>query len=86
MKKFNITLGPLALSLATQLAPFDLPQQAVEQLDYDTDSINRLFIRGILTDREFERAQSRLIKKIGELIKKSHSKAKLSKPKVLTEQ
>lgn len=61
--KRNITLGAMAEPLSEQLAGIIHPN-FVEQFDKDASAISRLYIRGMITDAESNKARKRLMKKI----------------------
>lgn len=66
--KVEIRLGPMCDDLSKQLSALNLPEDAVKHLDLDKDAITRCHIRGLMTDREWENANKKLLRKIEALI------------------
>jgi len=60
----NIALGALSPALSEQLKDTGIPADKLKLLDMDSDAINRLRIRGYLTDSATVSAQKKLIKEI----------------------
>lgn len=61
--KIPIELGALCLSLQKQLKGV-LPKNDIAVLEADKKCISRLYIRGLLTEREWDGANKKLIKSI----------------------
>lgn len=64
MNKISITLGPVTESISNQLSTINIPTENVEAIAKYHESINLLYLSGILTDSEADRAYSRLLKYI----------------------
>ena len=62
----KIQFGAMAPRLTEQLRETGISQKELKVFDEDTDAITRLYVRGILSDREKQKAIHRLIKKIEE--------------------
>ena len=62
--KRPIEIGPLAETLNVQLKGIKIDPEKLDLLERDHQAINRLFVRGYITDRQFDAAGKRLIKAV----------------------
>ena len=62
--KRQIEIGPLAETLKVQLKGIKIDPEKLDHLERDHQAINRLFVRGYITDRQFDSAGKRLIKAV----------------------
>lgn len=61
IRKGNIGFGLLSAPLSKQLLGFRIPRQEIEHAQKDADAIERLRIRGLLTDGQVDCAQRKLV-------------------------
>jgi hypothetical protein len=59
-----LEFGVFAPKLSEQLKNTNIPKEQLEHFDLDADAINRLLIRGVLTDSQTEQARKKLLKRI----------------------
>jgi hypothetical protein len=69
MSRIDIHFGALAPALSEQIGHLIEDPKTMEHLERDADAITRLVIRGLVSDREGERARDRLFKKIVKALK-----------------
>ncbi len=65
-RTFGLVMGALATLLPEQLQEQGLEMEVVKENHFirDIEALNRLFIRGVITDSENEKARRRLMKAI----------------------
>jgi len=67
MKK-EIAFGIFINPLSKQLKGMGIPALALKQFDNDDNAINRLMIRGLLTEKQVDSARKKLLKRIEGII------------------
>ncbi|HEV2607947.1 MAG TPA: hypothetical protein VGT79_08190 [Xanthomonadaceae bacterium] len=65
MKQLTMSLGALATDPSEQAAAQGFKLDNAKFLDLDAHAISRLSVRGMLTEKETEKARKRLMKMIG---------------------
>ena len=72
----QITLGALADSIKDQLGKINTtPEQTaqIEALDMDARAISRLYVRGLISDSQKERARKKLLLNLERILIKNHA-------------
>lgn len=70
-KNIEVCFGPLYPSLSEQLAGVISDAASLDHFEKDRLAINRLLLRGLLSDSEADRGRRRLMKSIVNLAKQS---------------
>jgi hypothetical protein len=64
MREICVTLGCYTDSLSVQLADTRISAEDLCHYDRDAEAITRLYLRGLLTERERDAARRRLVRQI----------------------
>ena len=70
-KSIEVRFGPLYPSLAEQLSGVISDAASLDHFEKDRLAINRLLLRGVLSDGEADRGRKRLMRSIVDLVKQS---------------
>lgn len=71
----KLDFGGFAAPLSQQLARYDLPSDSIDAWNTDAASIQRLYVRGVITGKEATNACQRLSRQISEAIAKAEGEA-----------